>query len=58
MNKRAPKIFDFVLTSETKEGDQFTYIDDERPKSEWDEQLNFEQLEALRTFWLMSENVL
>ncbi len=58
VNKKGSDNYDFSLWSPEKQVNSFTYIDDGRPKAEWDEMLEFEQLEALRTFWLMNEEVL
>lgn len=57
VNKSAANTYYFLLVPSEKSTSDFTYVDDERPKAEWDEKLQFEQLEALRTFWLMNEEV-
>ena len=57
VDKKGTDKYDFSLRSTAKPVDSFTYVDDGTPKAEWDERLEFEQLEALRTFWLMNENV-
>ena len=57
VDKKGPDTYDFSLWSTEKKVESFTYIDDGRPKAEWDEKLQFEQLEALRTFWLMTEDI-
>ena len=57
VNKRTAQLYDFTISPPGKPDRLFTYIDDGRPKSEWDESLDFEQLEALRKFWLMNEDV-
>jgi hypothetical protein len=49
--------YDFLLTPHDGPKERFTYIDDGRPKTDWDESLEFEQLDALRTFWLKTEEV-
>lgn len=58
VDKRAAQLYDFTILQPGKPARQFTYIDDGRPKAQWDESLDFEQLEALRKFWLMNEDVL
>jgi nitrous oxide reductase accessory protein NosL len=58
VNKTGTDTYDFSLKPLEKSAGNFIYIDDGRPKAEWDESLDFEQLEALRTFWLMNEEVL
>ncbi len=57
VSKTSNKTFDFSLKPTEGAEDSFTYIEDERPKTEWDESLEFEQLDALRTFWLKTEDV-
>ena len=56
--KTGADTYDFSLKPHDKAPRQFTYVDDGRPKAAWDESLDFEQLEALRKFWLRDENVL
>jgi hypothetical protein len=55
INKESADTYDFFLKPIKKPAGQFTYVDDGRPKSAWDDSLDFEQLEALRKFWLMIE---
>jgi hypothetical protein len=55
VNKESTNTYDFFLEPIKKPAQQFTYIDDGRSKASWDDALDFEQLEALRKFWLMSE---
>lgn len=50
--------YHFSLTHTEGNKEEFTYVDDGRPKTEWDETLEFEQLDALRTFWLKTEDIL
>lgn len=57
VNKTAPDTYQFFLKPVQKAVMDFTYVDDGRPKAAWDESLDFQQLEALRTFWLMNEEV-
>lgn len=49
--------YEFSLTPKDEPASRFTFVDDDRPKAAWDEQLEFEQLDALRTFWLAEEDV-
>ncbi|MBC7827351.1 MAG: hypothetical protein H7122_06375 [Chitinophagaceae bacterium] len=58
INKTAADTYDFFLKAHDKTQRQFTYVDDERPKAAWDEILDFEQLEALRKFWLRDEELI
>lgn len=57
VNKTADATYDFILTPTEGSSDRFTYVQDDRPKSEWDESLEFEKLDALRTFWLKTEDI-
>jgi hypothetical protein len=36
----------------------FTYRDGEHTKAEWDALLEFEQLDALREFWLKTDDII
>ena len=47
----------FSMNSEESGERQFTYQDGAHTKAEWDEIADFEQLEALRKFWLEMEEV-
>ena len=58
VDKTGVNSYEFHLKHAHGAEEQFTYIDDDRPKTEWDERLEFEQLDALRTFWLKTEDVL
>lgn len=57
VNKLNNTTYDFSLTPSEGPAEHFTYIEDGRTKSDWDEALEFEQLDALRTFWLENEDV-
>jgi hypothetical protein len=57
IRKTGGNTYDFLLKPEEKPESRFTYIDDGRKKSEWDDTLEFEQLEALRKFWLENEEI-
>ena len=57
VNKTGGNTYDFTLKPEEGAADHFTYVEDNRPKTAWDESLEFEQLDALRTFWLKNEEV-
>lgn len=50
--------FHFTLLPEHGPERHFVYREGEHSKSEWDEIADFEQLEALRVFWLRTEEVL
>ncbi len=57
VNKTGPDTYEFSLTPKERPPYRFTYKDD-KPKAEVDETLHFEQLNALRTFWLKNEDVI
>jgi|GEM_PF-6905898 len=57
VNKTSATTYVFDLQPVEKRGGNFTYVDDGRTKAEWDNALDFEQLEALRKFWLLNEEV-
>ena len=58
VNQTGNDTYDFTLTS--KEGTQrhFSFVDDERPKEEKIEALDFDQLNAVRAFWLKEHSVI
>lgn len=49
--------YEFTLVPTDGPEEHFTYIDDGRPKTDWDETLEFEKLDALRRFWLTQEEI-
>lgn len=57
VKKSGNNTFDFILKSIQGTSTGFTYIDDGRPKAEWDDMLDYEQLQALRKFWLETEDI-
>jgi hypothetical protein len=58
VHKRADETYDFNLTTTEGEGSAFTYRDGEHTKAEWNAMLEFEQLDALREFWLKTEDII
>lgn len=48
----------FYLTPVDGRAEQFTYREGEYSKAEWDAMLEFEQLDALREFWLKTEDII
>lgn len=58
VTKTGTDTYEFALT--TKEGitRYFTFIDDERSKDEKIEALDFDQLNAVRAFWLKEHSVI
>ncbi len=56
INKTANKTYDFTLTPEEGVPRHFTYVDD-KPRNEITESLDFDQLNAVRRFWLEQEDM-
>jgi hypothetical protein len=57
VTKAGANSYDFSLKPTEDLPTTFSYVDDGRSKSEWDDKLDFEQLQALRKFWLENEDV-
>ena len=58
VNKLSFGSYHFTLEAEDGGTKEFTYVEGERTKAEWDEVADFDQLEALRRFWLETEDIL
>ena len=58
VHKRADDTYDFSLTPTEGKSSSFIYREGERTKAEWDAFLEFEQLDALREFWLKTEDII
>ncbi|MCU7550903.1 hypothetical protein OCK74_17415 [Chitinophagaceae bacterium LB-8] len=56
VHNTGPETYEFTLEPAHGPSRQFTYRDD-RSKTEVDDELDFEQLDAVRTFWLKNEDV-
>ena len=50
--------YHFSLTTTHGKSDNFIYIDDNRSRDEVEESLDFDQLNALRAFWLKRSDLL
>lgn len=57
VNSVGSATYDFSLTSDEGKARKFTFIDDDRTKDEKTETLDFDQLNAVRAFWLKKEPV-
>jgi hypothetical protein len=57
VNKTGTNTFDFTLNPHKGPTSQFTYVEDGRSKTAVEESLDFEQIDALRTFWLENEDI-
>jgi hypothetical protein len=58
VTRQDPKTYHFALTPLEGPAESFTYREDQRTKAEWDDVLEFEQLDALREFWLKTEDII
>jgi hypothetical protein len=50
-------IYHFSLTKTNGTSDDFNYVDDNRSRDEIENPLDFDQLNALRAFWLKREHL-
>jgi outer membrane lipoprotein-sorting protein len=57
VNKIDEKTFEFNLTPEEGQRRQFTYVNEESFTAKAEETYDFEQLDALRRFWLELEKM-
>jgi hypothetical protein len=57
VDKTGSNIFDFTIKPEEGPLRQFTYVDDGKTKTEAEASLEFEQVDALRKFWLETEDL-
>ena len=58
VQKTGANTYDFTLRPESGSARSFTYTDDGTPKGEVEASLDFDQLNALRRFWLEQESFL
>ena len=58
IEKRDNETYEFNLVPTDGEANSFTYREGEHTKAEWDAMLEFEQLDALREFWLKTEDII
>jgi hypothetical protein len=57
IHKTGANTYDFTLNPENGSTHHFTYVEDDRPKEEVEAALNFDELNALRRFWLENEGL-
>lgn len=57
VNKVGENVYEFHLVPEEGPENRFRYVDDNRTKEEKEANLNFEQLNAVRKFWLDNEEI-
>jgi hypothetical protein len=58
VNKTTDNRYDFSLTTPHGKSDNFTYVQDNRSRDEVENELDFDQLNALRAFWLKRTDIL
>jgi hypothetical protein len=58
VTKQDEDMYEFLLTPTDGPTDSFIYHEGEHTKAEWDAMLEFEQLDALREFWLKTEDII
>lgn len=56
VNKTSDHLYDFTLKDEGQAPRHFTYNNEETFTAEKEEELDFDQLNALRRFWLETRN--
>ena len=56
--KTTSNTYEFDLASEEGKHHRFIYVDDGRTKNEAEQGLNFDELDALRRFWLETEDII
>ena len=55
--KTGSNIFDFTIKPEAGPARQFTYVGDGKTKTEAEASLDFDQVDALRKFWLETSDL-
>lgn len=58
INKTGSSTYDFTLKRKEGQERHFTFVDDDRPKDEIVESLDFDQLNAVRRFWLEKDDII
>ncbi len=58
VNQISTNTYDFAMQPEKGPVTHFTYEEDGRTKTEVEENLNFDELNALRRFWLEREDLI
>jgi nitrous oxide reductase accessory protein NosL len=57
VNQTGSNTFNFTITPEDGHARQFTYVEDGKTKTEAEAPLEFEEVDALRRFWLETEDI-
>lgn len=58
VHKNSAGSYDFALVNSDGINDNFTYVPDNRSREEVENTLDFDQLNALRAFWLKQDEVI
>ena len=58
VNKTGSNAYDFTIKPDEGSTRQFTYVDDGKTRTEAEESLEFEEIDALRRFWLETQDIL
>ena len=58
VNKTGNNTYDFTLARKEGSPRHFTIVDDDRPKEQIIESLDFDQLNAVRRFWLERDDLI
>ncbi|MDQ3289766.1 MAG: hypothetical protein M3Q05_00600 [Bacteroidota bacterium] len=57
VNKTGANIYDFIIKPDDGSTRTFTYVDDGKTRTEAEESLDFEEIDALRRFWLETQEI-
>lgn len=57
VNKIDDITYHFLLTTAKGQSDNFTYVEDNRSRDEIENSVDFDQLNALRAFWLKRDDL-
>ncbi len=57
VNRTGSNTYNFTIKPENGSAHQFTYVDDGKTKTEAEESLSFDEIDALRRFWLENEDI-
>ena len=57
VNQTGAGAFHFTITPEHGAARHFTYVEDGKTKTEAESPLDFEEVDALRRFWLETEDI-
>ncbi len=58
VNQTNQNAYDFTITPEDGPMRHFTYVNDGKTRTQAEESLDFEQIDALRRFWLETQDII